>query len=1127
MNPIVEEWNSISNDPSFRSQPLPIQNKVALNFFNGRVAPHVPKEHLEEARNSFFQDAFPAPQAPKQGTIAGNLLGGAAEGATLGFHKSTEPVSSWPQAAARFVGEQAAQLPYWMAGGKLAAPIAEEAAPVLEKLLPTIAEKAPMAIPEALKTGIAATAISPATEEASTHGKASVPDILKAAVAGGASGAVLGGIGGAFMKEPIAESAQEPIQEPIKGPVQEPPKIQTPEQLAEIKTAIKTPEEATAAPMAAKPTVPIGPPKDLADYIRAQGGINPAKSEEFGKDLEALNLPKELISKSGKLSLQDMASRMADKGFINDEDPALAIKALNPNIIGGIDLTNQPDWMQRFAKNVMERSNLNPADKEALVNLAIERRPQLEQIRGPVQTFADVQKAAAQMNIPKESLIEGPGEGKNWSSPQQAVLGKLLYNAQNNVSSLENQIEAGKSTMTPDELGQAKTNLEAAKLERASLLSSFQKQSSDVARTLNARKMILAAAQSPDVRFMQAAIKAVKENVFSPKELSDLADQFKTDPAGAIKKVSARMNQSFFERAQRYYTGNLLLSIGTPLRIGTDNVTNLLTDLPAKTLAAIFEKGKGALGGQEEHTLKEVAWRAVGNGVGFPAGISRAIDFLRSGVNPIDIEDFNIHPYQQEPKTAIEKVSQWGAKLVTAAHLIPRTMVEVGELSSNAIRQAIIDFKAGYIGADEIEQRANQYIANPTEDMIKAVRKAGDRAAYQQKLGEPAQGLKKFIYGDAGKAVAGKYGEGFRPGKYLVPFYNIIFNRAKQAMEWTPIGLSKLADAAPSEKSEIVARTVLGSATAAWFLHGILKGSIQAWGNGPQNATRAQEEAWLMAHGGVRNAVKIGNHVIQMQHLGTLGMALSSVASVADQIKFNRQQPSEHQYLRLGEAFAQGLFDQSYLSNLGQWMDAFREAGQGHALSNALARQGASLAQGFIPGGSAVRQIAGATDLNSNHQMLVRDTGNTFTGDIKSSIPGLAETLPVRRDVLGHQIVRHTNPMIPVLTSLNGTDPKAEWMAKTGLEWQLPNRTMGHLKSQLDPADYENFVRLRGQYLDRVVTALMQRGYQPTPQAIPIIKRTVSEALRPLDEYYSNLADAMAVHKTLGIPLQNGKKGVK
>lgn len=59
----ADDWSSTLANPEFQAQPLSVRNTVATNFFNSRVAPNVPKEHLDDARSSFMGEAFPAARA--------------------------------------------------------------------------------------------------------------------------------------------------------------------------------------------------------------------------------------------------------------------------------------------------------------------------------------------------------------------------------------------------------------------------------------------------------------------------------------------------------------------------------------------------------------------------------------------------------------------------------------------------------------------------------------------------------------------------------------------------------------------------------------------------------------------------------------------------------------------------------------------------------------------------------------------------------------------------------------------------------------------------------------------------------------------------------------------------------
>ncbi len=59
--PAGEEWDAVASDPEFQKQPESTKNRVAMAFFNQRLAPNIPPEQHDAARNSFFSDAFKAP----------------------------------------------------------------------------------------------------------------------------------------------------------------------------------------------------------------------------------------------------------------------------------------------------------------------------------------------------------------------------------------------------------------------------------------------------------------------------------------------------------------------------------------------------------------------------------------------------------------------------------------------------------------------------------------------------------------------------------------------------------------------------------------------------------------------------------------------------------------------------------------------------------------------------------------------------------------------------------------------------------------------------------------------------------------------------------------------------------
>lgn len=225
----VEDWQQISADPGFRAQPMPIQNKVALNYFNERVAPHVPEEHLDVAKHSFFRDTFSPPDmagpiekmatemgAPKtpggsplsmmaslaRNGILDQVVGGGTEGATLGFKKPLEEnMRTTPQALARGASEFAGMaIPWTITEGALNPVTARASAGALGLAARVGVPEALLKIlPEAVKQGLVGGTVGLEGAEAETHGKATAPQLAKSAGLSMLLGSALGA-GGKFLE---------------------------------------------------------------------------------------------------------------------------------------------------------------------------------------------------------------------------------------------------------------------------------------------------------------------------------------------------------------------------------------------------------------------------------------------------------------------------------------------------------------------------------------------------------------------------------------------------------------------------------------------------------------------------------------------------------------------------------------------------------------------------------------------------------------------------------------------------------------------------------------------------------------------------------------------------------------
>ena len=75
------------------------------------------------------------------------------------------------------------------------------------------------------------------------------------------------------------------------------------------------------------PAAPAASPALIANILRSNT-LNPAKSGQWGKELSGLNLPGDMLSKSGKASITQLATLLHAAGAIPQDDEGEAVQYL-------------------------------------------------------------------------------------------------------------------------------------------------------------------------------------------------------------------------------------------------------------------------------------------------------------------------------------------------------------------------------------------------------------------------------------------------------------------------------------------------------------------------------------------------------------------------------------------------------------------------------------------------------------------------------------------------------------------------------------------------------------------------------------------------------------------------------
>jgi len=223
-------------------------------------------------------------------------------------------------------------------------------------------------------------------------------------------------------------------------------------------------------------------------------------------------------------------------------------------------------------------------------------------------------------------------------------------------------------------------------------------------------------------------------------------------------------------------------------------------------------------------------------------------------------------------------------------------------------------------------------------------------------------------------------------GNWIVPFLRTPTNILKQGVEYSPLGLGTIPGSA--NKIEQLSKAIIGTSVFAG-LYSLLKPEDITWGL----PTNAKERDAFYASGRQPYAVKVGNNWYSYQRLGPISYPIAMVAALKEAEKRN---PDKNTMENVGNAmggFMQFFADQSYVKQLGDFIDAVQTSSTSK-FSSGLKAEAANVISQLVPYKSFLGWIDRMVD-------PVYRKAKTFGEKIKSGIPGLSQTLKPYTDENG------------------------------------------------------------------------------------------------------------------------------
>jgi hypothetical protein len=373
------------------------------------------------------------------------------------------------------------------------------------------------------------------------------------------------------------------------------------------------------------------------------------------------------------------------------------------------------------------------------------------------------------------------------------------------------------------------------------------------------------------------------------------------------------------------------------------------------------------------------------------------------------------------------------------------------EISAQAYRIASEEVDAGKIKTqDGFVKRVNELERNPTEEMLNNAEKKATDDTYNSPLG------------NAGNALA-TLTQSSLPAKIIMPFVRTPVNLVKWAGRRTPLGLfaKSVRDDIMGKNGKVaqqmaIGRMTVGTTIAATSIGLALNGMIT--GGGPTDP--GERENWLHDH--QPYSIKIGGDWYSYGRLDPVATLLGTTADLVDNAHKIPDGEYEKAAMGLMTSVYKNIISKTYLSGV------------------TSAAQAVSDPERY--GGHWIQRLAGTAVPSFISQMnMMPVIGDPYLREVhgildvyKSRIPGLRQTLQVRRDVFGEPIQPGETREDAVVSAMRDVN---YFPAKMGKKIAGVETT---------PEEYDDLTRIAGRMAKEQLDHLVG---SPNFDSIPSVKR--------------------------------------
>lgn len=498
------------------------------------------------------------------------------------------------------------------------------------------------------------------------------------------------------------------------------------------------------------------------------------------------------------------------------------------------------------------------------------------------------------------------------------------------------------------------------------MLLTLRGASTEAGRFLRMQRESFNATRSPEMK----ALRAAKKAGISDEAMASLMARADS-PETLYRLARDSQKRGFGVYARWYMFTSLLSGPRTQARNALSNTANIVIKPAVTKVASMINPGAVAPGEASRQVVG--AYRALSGGLAW----RRAKYFWDNGFTMRDVGDFELSTMEIPGG----KLTNFVTRALGFTDEFTRAMAAQMEGEGLAWQRGLNDAKRAKLTGKAAKEHATSFaaslIANPDNELVTMMDRAGAHGAFQEKAGKLTQGLM-----DVREALGPL-------GLVTMPFIKTTMNVLGQGVEFTPGGFKIAAGKGGREKAMTNARAAIGSAMmfplAALYADGRIIGAA------PRDP---KERAQFYDEKKTPNSVNIGGRYVPFQSLGPLSVPLGIVAAVGDAVTGGKDDKTvEELLIHAASGAANVLLQSTVMTGISSLADAIADPERhGSAYLKNLGRMA-------VPLGGAVKEVQTWTD------PTVRSP-DTLAEAFSASVPGLDQSVMPRIDAFGETIKR-------------------------------------------------------------------------------------------------------------------------